>query len=543
MKHLEKKYLIIFVILLVILAINLYLQLSESNEVELKLLYVVLHNENNIEEMDKSPFKEKVDYFDETVERESFENIQSESKVKFLNVKNLGDSELRYNKRSIYEWREKLNEKLTSEHDYNILTFSPFRDAPKWCDDGGSFGWNRDGLIYFCMEPGTYFYYNPEIQEMEKPQGEPVQHMIHKTFHGFGFHHANWNYKQLTLRDGRHGGFPDRGEGQYSQFSNYVLRALRELPKENFNEKCQWDDWFECEQERFQKDTCQLAYGSHCFDADNDGVVDLKDPYPFSSPVEGKDSTGDGIVDELDLCPWNEINVEGSKNPYDKLKLVVENIEQAALSFSSPNRINKIKIMDGERLPRGTTFEFINERTIESTTIQGQDLNPTDKNLRAPIWRVEVYYEYEEKDYYRPFFLYKAPFHEEFEYLYEKEWIYFSRFGCDIPTEIDLLDKDTYDQNRDGLPDQDKFSFAQKIDENYDWSDDGLPDIRDPLPTIKDGCKKTPEGYQCIRSPFKSNRTHHLHDHFRDPYEIEKKFFMPENSINSLDSVPINYTF
>ncbi len=505
-----------FIIIAIILILFLYLTLEQkNNEVNVELLHVVLYEDKNLNDYHYSAFEEKLNKFNTRIEKGTHNNITSEAKLKFLDINKLGDEDLKYENRSIHQWKSKINEKLKPDYSYNILSFSPLENI-SWCTDAHSYGHNKDGLIYFCLE--QFLYLEGNNVQSTNSLSSMTKLMIHKTFHGFGFHHATQHYKQLTLRDGRQHGLPNRGEGQYSEFSNYTLKALGKIPENNFNENCHWDDWFECKQDPKRINTCKPAYGSYCFDADNDGVLDLKDPYPLSSPIEGRDTTNDGIVDHLDLCPWNKINVEGSKNPYDILKLVVEDINEVRLSFSSPNNIKKIEIIENRYKP-GQPFRFPkeNKETIrERNTLKESDFPSIEEGWR--IWRIKVYYEYNNEKYYRPFFLYESPVHEEVEYLYEKEWMYFSRFGCDIPAEINLLDKDTYDENRDGLPDKDKFDFAQMIDKDYDWSDDGIPDIKDPLPTIENGCKKTSEGYDCIHSPFKDWRNPN------DPYEISLEF-------------------
>lgn len=74
------------------------------------------------------------------------------------------------------------------------------------------------------------------------------------------------------------------------------------------------------------------------------------------------------------------------------------------------------------------------------------------------------------------------------EYVNEKEWYYFSRFGCDIPLGVNSSDTATYDRALNGLPDTGRFAFSEGITDQYDWDSDGVPDVEDNLPSVNSKC-------------------------------------------------------
>ena len=102
------------------------------------------------------------------------------------------------------------------------------------------------------------------------------------------------------------------------------------------------------------------------------------------------------------------------------------------------------------------------------------------------ITRLQIFYDSPEGSFYRPFYLYREP--QQIEYVHEKEWYYFSRFGCDIPLGVRFSEISTYDRDLDGLPDRELFPFAERITNEYDWDSDGVPDVEDSLPTVHGGC-------------------------------------------------------
>jgi len=121
------------------------------------------------------------------------------------------------------------------------------------------------------------------------------------------------------------------------------------------------------------------------------------------------------------------------------------------------------------------------------------------------MWRIEIVYNYDEEEYFRPYYLYFPNFDADF--FYEKEWYYFNRFGCDILLEVEFSDITTYDENIDGLPNQDLIS----INSNYDWDNDSFSDLTDTLPTINGNCSN-----EFVKGVKDSDK-----DGFCDPGELD----------------------
>lgn len=490
------------------------------------LLYVVLYDDSSdTENINKEPWESLLELYKKILYQESLGKIAPEAKLEFLNVKEIGDKKLNYSKRTTSQWFNKLDKYYSTKYSYNILAFSPIQNI-SWCQDAPSFGFNQGDKIYFCLEA----FPTPDKQNKHQETStlEVLNLIFHKIFHGFGYHHADINYKQLSFLGGG-GGIPNhyQSEDNLVFFLNkHLLGVLNILPKDEAEKGCPDREGFLCILGK--EDTCKFSYGSYCLDIDGDEIIDSKDPYPFNSPLVGEDSDGDGVIDQLDLCGWNKIEVNGSLKPYDKMKLILQDIKNAYLTFKSGDEhlnVNEIKITPMRKI-RGYTFNpaLSSSKTIARNYIISDDLAAGNFLL----WRIQVYYEHEGKKYYRPYWLYHCSIAQDFEYLYEKEWYYFNRFGCDMPTDVNPSETATYDKNEDRLPDSDKFDFAEKINQHYDWDGDGVADIYDSLPTVQGGCSDnfvkgvldSDKDGPC--DPVDFYREAHL-----DPYELSFKIVNP----------------
>ncbi len=509
----------------------------EKNKYFFRLLYVVLYDDsmkfsNKKKEYLEDLFHALFNSYNKTIERNSFNRIKSECILEFVNIKKIGVKKLKYNKKGVHGWMYVLHNYFKNRHRYNILSFSPVK-LIEWGGDAPCFGFNYDGLIYF--HPDVYIHTETSKHNIDKLIKKSIAYpLIHKTFHGLGYDHIPTNYKQLALLGNIQDGLPDFFSSNMDDvvvpkkdngiFADYILKALGLIERDEMEKRILKNTGlvWRNENDDFRnsdENVHPLSYGSFCFDTNKNGVADVDDPYPFASPRKGTDTTGNGIIDEIDLCMREKIEVKGSKPGFTVLKLVVDDFEKMRIEFSSMLNIDKIEVISGEMI-KGKTFLFPEKN--KKTITDRKYITVTDLITKSIIQRIKVFYEHKGEKYYRPYFLYRSPHHKLFEYLYEVEWYYFERFGSDIPVKVNLLDADTYDKNRDGLPDKDKFYFAKKIDKNYDWDGDGMPDIYDPFPTIKNVEEKLYlHEYGEIYSPFKFNRT------LEDPYELKiyKKVF------------------
>jgi len=225
------------------------------------------------------------------------------------------------------------------------------------------------------------------------------------------------------------------------------------------------------------------AFGSHCFDADHDGIIDKDDDYFLSSPIQGHDSDDDGIPDKLDLVPWNKIQVTGNIDARKINLIAMEN--RSEIYFTGENvKINELKVT----YLRNVKVQIKPDHfpgcfpKMEAISTKGNKLILERDMKKAPIVRIEVHYTYNGQQYYRPYYFYFSgtPI---LQIINEREWFYFSRFGADIPKTIDFYEVNTYDENYDGFVDSDKYSYFL-IPVAYDWDGDSFPDLVDKLPTV-----------------------------------------------------------
>lgn len=463
------------------------LDLSDSNQkyvlektggvYNLSLLYVVLYDDasSSLIEAYKSSYEKRLQRFDEFIETESRGRMVSDSRLTFLNVEDVGSSSLSYDK-SVFEWMRLFDNKYPQ--DYNVLSFAPIYGMP-WCQDGPSQGFNHKGRIYFCLEA----FFNPNIPV--ENQGA-VGLMTHKFLHGVGYNHHNQVHKQYALIDW-HMGLPDTNillHGDFREFdhlffSQDILRALDLVEPLEFEDRCLDSKGLVCYSQN--KFLCKDSIGPFCQDIDQDGIVDSDDKYVFSSPsyLNDTDSDGDGIVDSLDLCDWNNVNLRINGGSAGPMKIVAS-AGKSHIHFSSES----LDIKSIEIIPYQMIGGFIKFEEDKSNVFSEESITLTDSN---DLWRLKLFYNYKGKDYFRPYYLYFSGFDADF--LYEKEWYYFGRFGCDVPADINFSVLSSYDNDIDGLPDPDKFAWAKNITEDYDWDDDGFSDINDTLPTVHGVCQ------------------------------------------------------
>jgi hypothetical protein len=154
--------------------------------------------------------------------------------------------------------------------------------------------------------------------------------------------------------------------------------------------------------------------------------------------------------------------------------------DRVEIRMESASSIRGVNIYDAKNIGGFIGFSRNSVRRVS-----GSDLSLEAKSLSA-ITRLQIFYDSPEGSFYKPFYLYRQP--QQIEYVNEKEWYYFSRFGCDIPLGVRFRDSSTYDRDLDGLPDPELFAFARRITRDYDWDADGIPDVEDSLPTVHGNC-------------------------------------------------------
>jgi len=453
-----------------------FLDKNSDGTYNISLNYIVLYDDQShvlVEEL-RNDFEKRLSLFDNFIKQESENKMISKSELIFMNIEELGMKSLSYDK-TVFEWIKYFYQRFNPK-EYNTLVFVPIYEM-NWCQDGLSQGFNYKGKVFFCMEA----YFNPSNPIENKGS---VGLMTHKFLHGFGFNHQNQLYKQYAFLDW-YAGLPETNillHGNFKDFDHYffdehTLKVLGLLNKTNFENKCLDKDEFVCESTNTF--FCKNSWGPFCQDIDHDGIVDNEDSYVFSSPKIGNDSDADGIVDQLDLCDWNEISVSGPNVVFGPLKIKSKS-QNLKVSFESKNlSVKKIVITPMEMI--GGFIKFNGKNSAE---IKGNNININRND--GLMWRIKVFYSFNNKDYFRSFYAYFPGFDADF--FYEKEWYYFNRFGCDVPLSVNFADKNTYDSDQNGLPDAELFDWAKGINDKYDWDDDGFPDLIDSLPTVQGNC-------------------------------------------------------
>lgn len=451
------------------------------------LLYVILHDDAHGPLPPEEIYARRLARLEAVIERESFGRIMISPRLHFIHAgrlarraREIGDDRLAYSNRGIEDWIPLLEEYCTRNGiSYDILVFCPAsQEYGPWCTDGPSQGYSYRNKNYLCLE--TFL---DHAREEEDEQA--VALAIHKILHGFGYNHISQENRPSNLL-GWNLGLPKtrilplapREEGSPILFDRHIMKVLGFLPRNDFEEECPDRDGLTC----MPKDRllCENSYDIRCMDADQDGIVDAADDYLFTpyGSSDAEDTDSDGIPDPLDLCNgkgiWFDTNIRMHKTRgmvgRDRVEIRIE----------PAFRIKGVNIYDAKNI--GGFIGFLRK---DVRRVTGNELSLEAESLSV-ITRLQIFYDSPEGSFYRPFYLYREP--QQIEYVHEKEWYYFSRFGCDIPLGVRFSDISTYDRNLDGLPDRELFPFAEKITNDYDWDSDGVPDVEDSLPTVHGGC-------------------------------------------------------
>ena len=452
----------------------------EPERYDFKLLYLILHDDHHGTLPPAGVFERRLAHLETVMERESFGRIRVESRLHFLPVREIGDDRLAYATRTVYEWIPVLDEYCRQNGiPYDILVFCPASGAyGPWCTDGPSQGYSYHDRKYLCLE--TFL-----DQAKEEEDDQAVALAMHKIFHGFGYNHISQENRPANLLEWNLGlpktrilPLAPREPARQIIFDKHIMKVLGFLPRNDFEKECPDRDGLTC----LGRDLyfCENAYDIRCVDSDQDGVVDGEDDYlftPYASSNE-PDTDSDGIPDPLDLCAGNEIAIY-TNIPLRKMKALVDR-DSVEMRIEPASRIKGVNLYDAKNI--GGFIGFL-KGSVKRVTGNRLSLDP--ESLSA-ITRLQIFYDTPEGSFYRPFYLYRKP--QRIEYVNEKEWYYFSRFGCDIPLGVRFDDPSTYDGDLDGIPDRELFPFADRIRDDYDWDSDGIPDIEDSLPTVHGSC-------------------------------------------------------
>jgi hypothetical protein len=445
------------------------------------LLYTVLHDDAHGPLPDKAVYERRLAHLEEVIERESFGRIEISPRLHILSADRIGDHYLAYSNRSIYDWIPLLEAFYTGQGiPYDILIFCPASEAySPWCTDAPSQGYSYRNKKYLCME--TFL---DHAKEEEDPQATALA--IHKMLHGFGYNHISQENRPMNLLAWNLGlpktrilPLAPEEPAAVLLFDKHVMKVLGFLPRNAFEEECPDSRGFTCvEKEGY---LCENSYDIRCIDADQDNIVDGEDDYLFTpyGSAGASDADADGIPDHLDLCEGNGILFDTSIR-MRKTKGIVDR-DRVEIRMEPASKIRGVNIYDARNIGG-----FIGFLRTSVRRVTGNELSLDATSLSA-ITRLQIFYESPQGSFYKPFYLYREP--QQIEYVHEKEWYYFSRFGCDIPLGVDFSRTETYDSNLDGLPDRERFDFAEQLTDAYDWDDDGIPDVEDNLPTVHGRCR------------------------------------------------------
>jgi len=453
---------------------------SEARTYDFKLLYAILHDDAHGPLPPQEIYARRLAHLETVIERESFGRIMISPQLHFIHAREIGDDRLAYSNRSIREWIPLLEEYCTqSGISYDILVFHPASEEyGPWCTDGPSQGYSHNNMKYLCLE--TFLDHTKEEEDEQA-----VALTIHKILHGFGYNHISQENRPSNLL-GWNIGLPKtrilplapREEGTRILFDKHIMKVLGFLPRDGFEEACPDRDGLTCIEENGTY--CENSYDIRCMDADQDGIVDAADDYLFTpyGSSQGEDTDADGIPDPLDLCEGDEIRFDTNIRMSKTRGIVDRN--RVEIQLEPALRIKGVNIYDAKSMGG-----FIGFPGKDVRRVTGNELSLEAETLSA-ITRLQIFYDSPKGSFYRPFYLYREP--QQIEYVHEKEWYYFSRFGCDIPLGVRFSDISTYDRDLDGLPDRELFPFAEKITSDYDWDSDGVPDVEDSLPTVHGDC-------------------------------------------------------
>ncbi len=444
------------------------------------LLYVILYDDAHGPLPPREFYERRLARLETVIERESFGRIGISPRLNFVQAREIGDDRLAYSNREIEGWIPLLEACFAQQGiSYDILVFCPASDTyGPWCTDGPSQGYSFHGKKYLCLET----FLDPEKEEEDE---RAVALAIHKILHGFGYNHISQENRPSNLLEWSIGLPKTRilplsplAEGARLRFDKHLMKVLGFLPRNGFEEECPDSVGLTCtEEDRF---FCANSYDIRCLDSDRDGVADAVDDYlftPYGSAGE-EDTDRDGIPDRLDLCNRDEIRVY-TNGRTRKTRAIVDR-DRVEIRVEPASRVRGFNLYDAKNFGG-----FIGFQRNDVQRVAGNELSLDAASLSA-VTRLQIFYTSREGSFYRPFYLYREP--QRIEYVHEREWVYFSRFGCDIPLGVRFTDMSTYDRDRDGLPDSDLFDFAGQITSDYDWDSDGFPDVEDSLPTVHGDC-------------------------------------------------------
>jgi hypothetical protein len=445
------------------------------------LLYAILHDDSHGPIPDRALYERRLAYLEKVIERESFGRITISPRLHFLSARRIGDDHLAYSNRSIYDWIPVLEAFYMGEGiPYDILVFCPASEAyGPWCTDGPSQGYSYHNRKYLCME--TFL---DHAKGEEDPQA--VALTIHKILHGFGYNHISQENRPMSLLEWNMGlpktkilPLAPREPGAPILFDKHIMKVLGFLPRNAFEQECLDSQGLTCVEE--ESYFCRNSYDIRCIDSDRDNIVDGEDDYLFTpyGSAGSADADSDGIPDHLDLCEGNRIFFDTNIR-MRKTKGIVDR-DRVVIRMEPASEVRGVNVYDAKNIGG-----FIGFMRNSVRRITGNELSLDRASLSA-VTRLQIFYESPQGSFYKPFYLYREP--QQIEYVHEREWYYFSRFGCDIPLGVDFSRIETYDSNLDGLPDKGRFRFADQLTDTYDWDGDGIPDVNDTLPTVHGDCR------------------------------------------------------
>ena len=449
----------------------------------LDLVYVVLYShKTQVKAETTTRVQERLIIFSQTMTRETLGKMQITCTPLFINVHSLGLSGLNYQDHSFFEWMDCLLKTDELKSNFDVVTFTPVMNIP-WANDSHSIGFYYKNCVCFSLE---YYPYT------EDDDVQAIALMIHKMFHGFGYNHQNINMPALKLLNWELGLPVNTGleaelrniEGYNAFFfDQHILNVLDSSRHETGDSLCLDCDGLVSQSSPWRKGLTAYAYGPHCYDADHDGIIDEQDDYFLSSPIKGEDADEDGIVDALDLVPWNYILVSGNIDA-GKINLTAKD-NKSIIEFTGDKvNIVEIKTIYLKQVPvqlKPDNFPGCFPKH-DAVSTKGNRVALQKDMKKAPIVRVEVHYEYQNKRYYRPYYFY-FPGTPVLQIISEREWYYFLRYGADVPKGIDFYHVNSYDKDYDGILDNNQYKYFNIPDE-YDWDNDGFPDLKDTLPTV-----------------------------------------------------------
>jgi hypothetical protein len=428
------------------------------------------------------------------LERESLNGIQLNYSILQVSSATFGDEHPKYSPRNYQDWYKALTA-AAAPRTYDILAFGPDRNV-EWCRDAHSMGFEMDGVAFACLEPSP----RPALAS---------NLLIHKIFHTFGFFHQQLRNKEYRLLDWELGlpsyRFPvdlypsaEASHSELDDISFFTPMALTALGIGSAaaaapgcdvasQPHCAAGDW---------PHECRDVIGPACRDADNDGIVDINDGYPASPPVSGVDSDSDGIPDALDLCPGTKVEISSDGLTGGPMNYWTDSASldlRLSVPAETPDAVywEPVAFATGKDFPLKEFGEVMFFDGSNSHRVTDGVVHLDARDLFDIPIQINIAYQYRHRSVRRSLYIYTRKGKTSptpWGYFNEKEWLYFGRFGCDTPVNVDVFDVNTYDENVDGLPDAKVANFDVSILKTYDWDNDGVPDEVDTLPTVAGSC-------------------------------------------------------